>query len=243
MIKVTFIAHSGFMVELEQNILIFDYYKGDIPRIKTKKAIYVFASHAHYDHYVRDIYRYNELSLDVTFVLSDDIPREEVEVSKQYGVLEEQVKFLEPDIKCTIGNCKILTLKSTDEGVAFLVTCEDKVIYHAGDLNWWHWEEESEIFNAMMKKKYQTELNKISSQMINIAFVPLDPRLGDAYLYGIDYFMRHTNTNYVVPMHCWEQYDICDQLMQEDTARDYKEHVIPITHVNQTFVLETVSCT
>ena len=29
--KVTFIEHSGFMVEMEQNVLLFDYYQGEIP--------------------------------------------------------------------------------------------------------------------------------------------------------------------------------------------------------------------
>ena len=27
--KVTFIEHSGFMVEMEQNVLLFDYYQGE----------------------------------------------------------------------------------------------------------------------------------------------------------------------------------------------------------------------
>ena len=31
--KVTFIEHSGFMVEMEQNVLLFDYYQGEIPHL------------------------------------------------------------------------------------------------------------------------------------------------------------------------------------------------------------------
>ncbi len=34
---------------------------------------------------------------------------------------------------------EIRTLRSTDEGVAFVVHYAGKTIYHAGDLNWWHW--------------------------------------------------------------------------------------------------------
>ena len=53
------------------------------------------------------------------------------------------------------------TLRTTDEGVAFLVTCKDKRIYHAGDLNWWHWEEESIDYNRQMRKDYQREIRKL----------------------------------------------------------------------------------
>lgn len=34
---------------------------------------------------------------------------------------------------------------STDEGVAFLVTAEGRTVFHAGDLNWWHWEGEDPV--------------------------------------------------------------------------------------------------
>lgn len=44
--KVIFIDHSGFLVELEKCVLLFDYYKGEIPKIEGKKW-YVFASHFH----------------------------------------------------------------------------------------------------------------------------------------------------------------------------------------------------
>ena len=44
---------------------------------------------------------------------------------------------------------EIRTLRSTDEGVAFVVHYAGKTIYHAGDLNWWHWEGEPD------EKKYR----------------------------------------------------------------------------------------
>ena len=50
--KVTFIEHSGFMVEMEQNVLLFDYYQGEIPSFDGSKTLYVFASHSHADHYL-----------------------------------------------------------------------------------------------------------------------------------------------------------------------------------------------
>ena len=41
--KVTFIEHSGFMVEMEQNVLLFDYYQGEIPSFDGSKTLYVLS--------------------------------------------------------------------------------------------------------------------------------------------------------------------------------------------------------
>ena len=32
---------------------------------------------------------------------------------------------------------------STDIGISFLVKVDGLTIFHAGDLNWWHWKEDS----------------------------------------------------------------------------------------------------
>ena len=37
---------------------------------------------------------------------------------------------------------------------------------------------------------------------------PLDPRLEDAYCYGMNYFLENSHAEHVFPMHFWEQYDI-----------------------------------
>ena len=41
--KVTFIEHSGFCVELEKTVLIFDYYKGNSGDAKRKKFMFFFS--------------------------------------------------------------------------------------------------------------------------------------------------------------------------------------------------------
>ena len=39
---------------------------------------------------------------------------------------------------------------SPDEGVAWMVTVNGQSIFHAGDLNWWHWAEEDLAWNRNM---------------------------------------------------------------------------------------------
>ncbi len=71
----------------------------------------------------------------------------------------------------------IQTLKSTDAGVAFVVQTEDVHLYHAGDLNWWAWPDDTPEEAAGMKQAYWAQLDKLRGQHFDLAFVPLDPRL------------------------------------------------------------------
>ena len=52
--KVTYLYHSGFAVELEKHIFVFDYMKGKLPDWDGRKEIIFFASHKHPDHFVMD---------------------------------------------------------------------------------------------------------------------------------------------------------------------------------------------
>ena len=45
--KVTYLYHSGFAIEDEQALYVFDYYKGELPVIAKEKQMYVFVSHRH----------------------------------------------------------------------------------------------------------------------------------------------------------------------------------------------------
>ena len=56
--------------------------------------------------------------------------------------LSNNTVFVKPNQSIIVDNLKIKTLKSTDLGVAFIVKSENKLFYHAGDLNYWHWEGE-----------------------------------------------------------------------------------------------------
>ena len=45
--QVTYIDHSGFMVESGSCYYIFDYYKGELPNLDKDKEVIVFCSHFH----------------------------------------------------------------------------------------------------------------------------------------------------------------------------------------------------
>ena len=57
MIKVTYLDHSAFLVELTHHVLLFDHAAITPPSIPAGKSLYVFASHAHSDHYAPAIFQ------------------------------------------------------------------------------------------------------------------------------------------------------------------------------------------
>ena len=144
MIKVTYLGHSGFLAELEDVCLLFDYYKGELPEMDPDQKMAVFVSHSHYDHYRKDIFRLRDRFGQIRFILSDDVPAAE----------EEDVIFVRPNECREVLGLDITTLRSNDEGVAFLVKYKNRTIYHAGDLNWWHWEGEPDAYNTKMRRSY-----------------------------------------------------------------------------------------
>lgn len=228
--KVIYLDHSGFVVDVGEKMLVFDYYKGELPARAVDRKLYIFSSHAHYDHFQKKIFDWAK-EYDATYILSDDIKVSAAE-SRQ---AKEKVHRIGPRQTLHVDGLSIQTLRSTDEGVAFLVKADERSIYHAGDLNWWHWEEESRAYNEMMKRNYQYEIGKIEGQAIDVAFVPLDPRQEKQYYWGMDYFMKHTDTKVVFPMHMWGRYEVYDWLMDEPEAVSYKDRVMRITQAPQEF--------
>ena len=229
--KVTYVYHSCFVVELTHIVLIFDYFKGELPPIPEEKPILMFASHKHHDHFSLDVFGQFPERKNVSYVLSNDI-----RLSKNYfqshqisDKVMERVKKVGKNQTYTFdieGNVvEVETFTSTDEGVAYLIKAEGKTIYHAGDLNWWTWIGESEQEYAEMTHKYKEEIAKLSNRKIDLAMVVLDPRQEERYDWGFDYFMKNTKTEQVIPMHCWEKYEVMQRFLGEEKAREYANRV------------------
>lgn len=237
-IKITYIKHSSFSVEMEDRILIFDYYKGKLPMFSKGKKIYIFSSHIHYDHYNACIFAISDMYEDVTYILSDDIIVKEKEISgHKIGKNIDKLYFVKPNETIFMDDLSISTLKSTDEGVAFIINVNDISIYHAGDLNWWHWNGEPEEWNKNMEKAYKAEIEKIKGQSFKLAFVPLDGRLEDKYALGLDYFVKNTQSDYVFPMHCFGNYSVMKQLKEASFASDYIHSIMLTNEEGQNWIL------
>lgn len=227
--KITHLYHSGFCVELEEAVLIFDYERGNLP-IKPeegKRPVYIFASHVHPDHFHFRIFSFGG---QIRYVLSHDIKKK---YNRNYfmkkGVSEQQydrICFLKAHEEYEIDGLRIRTLDSTDCGVAFLVNAFGKTIYHAGDLNWWSWEGESEADELAMERKFKQEIESLSGITIDAAFLTLDGRQEERFYLGFDYFMRHTDTRLAYPMHYWNDASVVDRLLSLPQSEPYRERIV-----------------
>jgi len=228
--KITYIEHSCFSVELKNVILLFDYFKGELPTFDEEKIIYVFSSHNHHDHFDISIFQLLKKYPNVKYILSKDIKRK---FGRKFfntnGVNEEiyeNIEFIGSNQIIETLNLKIETLNSTDEGVAFIVTVDDKTIYHAGDLNLWAWNHKSEDNNQKMKKEYEIEIAKIKNRHFDAAFVVLDPRQEGLFYLGFDYFMKNTHTDKVYPMHFWNDSSVIGRLKAMNCSEKYRDKII-----------------
>ena len=220
--KVTHLYHSGCLIELNQHLLLFDYYQGEL-HLNKNKPLYIFVSHRHFDHYNPDIFKIDHPN--ITYILSTTL-RHKYEA--HYVDVNETYKF---------DDVQVETLISTDEGCAFIVEVENKHIYFAGDLNWWHWDEENQTSNDYQKTTYQQQINLIN-RPIDIAFVIADKRQEEHYLLGLQYFMEHVQAKYIFPIHFFGDYTISEQLKNESLNNPYQTIIMDIQHENQEFIIE-----
>lgn len=235
--KITYIHHSSFLVELKQVLLLFDYVGGPLPSLAADKTLIVFASHRHGDHFSPAIFDLAVQHPRIFYVLSDDIWQNRVP-QKMHGCTE----FIDPGEILELaeyGSLRVTAFKSTDEGVAYMVECEGHTIYHAGDLNDWRWNGETKAWNNNMHANYMRELEQIRNGGFHpdVAFVPLDGRLEEWFYLGLHEYMEQVGAEMVFPMHFWEDYSVIGRLKELPAALEYRDKVADIEKEGQEFLL------
>lgn len=234
---VYYLYHSGFAVATEHHILVFDYYRDCPSQCSTTieqildraqgKQVVVFVSHAHHDHYNPIIWEWRAKCADIRYVVSAD-------VSVPIG--SDDVTVMQAHRKASVGALNIATYASTDAGVAFWVEADGYSIFHAGDLNWWHWEGEPDEDNSAMAKQYAHEIDCMPSS-VDIAFVPVDPRLEQAFALGLTYFMSRVEARLIFPMHFANDYSVFAWL-KRDLSADALSRIAEITPSPLPFYLD-----
>ena len=215
--KVTYLNHSGVLVEFKDHYCIFDYYRGELPSLNKKKDVIVFCSHSHNDHYNPLIFDLlNQRGMRYQAVLANDI-------SDENRLSKIKHSFVKPD-ECYQfdGGIQVETLLSNDSGVAFIVITDEGMIYHGGDLNDWYWEGEPEEENRELRTIYHTEIGKIKGRHFDVAFVPLDPRLEAHYADGLLYFLENVDCDAVFPIHYWGEPAVIQRFIVEYPQYQYR---------------------
>jgi len=201
-LEIVYLLNSGFMIRDNQTLLVFDDYDDPakiVDRAVTKgnfEYLYIFASHAHFDHFDTHIRAYAD---QVTrYIFSSDIKR-----TKRVKIFPaDNITFIKKYSEWRDENIKVWTYDSTDVGVSFLVETDSGArIFHAGDFNWWHWENDTDENKNLAKKVFDKQLKRMKGLEVDVAFFPVDGRLGNSQEFGITEFARNTEAKSLVAMH------------------------------------------
>ena len=231
-ITITYYHHSGFSAAVNNRLLVFDYWRGEHGEVPEEKAItaevlaqyekvYVLLSHEHQDHFDEIVYEWRKLpGVDVTYIVAYDMP------------VAKRGKRMAPGDTLTFDGMTVTAYESTDLGVSFLVKVDGMSIFHAGDLNFWHWRDESttrEIAEA--EEEFQRAVEPIRQENIDVAFFPVDPRQGQMYDAGANYFIMSVKPRLLIPMHYWGRADLANEFARRSRSR--QTEILPMTRVGE----------
>jgi L-ascorbate metabolism protein UlaG (beta-lactamase superfamily) len=205
--KIKYVHHSGFIVEDNTCTIMIDCcgltkkhakFRDANEAVDAVRPLYILASHVHGDHFDPNILSFGGprtkciLSADIrgrvpqrkdiVFLAKGDVYRDETVTIKAYG--------------------------STDEGVSFYIEAGGRKLFHAGDLNNWHWNEEETPQDAAKNERFfLEELALIAREVpaLDAAMFPVDPRLGKDYTRGAEQFLDSVKTGLFIPMHFWDK--------------------------------------
>lgn len=209
--RLTYIYHSGFAIEAEGYSLLMDYYKdtssvagkGFVHEVLLRKPgpLYVLVSHFHPDHFNPEVLDWKAEKEDIHYIFSKDL-------LKHRRAKAGEALFLKKGETYADAHIALKAFGSTDVGVSFLIEAGGKVIFHAGDLNNWHWKDESTPAEAAgAEKNYLRELEALAADTdrLDLALFPVDPRIGTDFMRGAEQFVDRIPTDLFVPMHFWER--------------------------------------
>ena len=193
------LSHSGFILEDDNNFLVFD---PIIPfDVNDKfKSLYIFISHSHKDHFEPSVLKKYFNLPNVYFILSKDTSPK---IAKNKI---DNIYILDNYKNIRINHIDVSTYGSTDKGNSYLISFKGKNYFHSGDLNWWHWKRMNSEELHIEESIYKKEIDLLKGKTIDFAFIPVDPRLEEFTYLSINYFIETLEPKYAIPMHVFGQY-------------------------------------
>jgi L-ascorbate metabolism protein UlaG (beta-lactamase superfamily) len=188
---VWYLGHSGWAVQTENHLLVFDYWEyrerapedglsagfinpSELANLKTR----VFVSHRHGDHYDPVILEWKKDAADVKYIFGWSPDRLSPDLT--FGTDRQSV---------TLDGMKISNVHHSFDGLpesAFLVSVDGLLIYHAGDHG---------HSKGAENPSYKSNIDYLASlnDRIDLAFLPM--------FGGTDYAIDKLAPRVVVPMH------------------------------------------
>ncbi len=210
--EIIYLCHSGFAILCEEATLVFDFFRDTREEdrgilhdelLKRPGRFYVFSSHFHEDHFHPSVLTWKAVRPDIVYIFSKDILR-------RRRVHKDVAHWLKKGDVFRDDYLLVKAFGSTDAGISFYIEVEGKRIFHAGDLNNWHWMDECapEVWQKY-EKNFLAELSQIKKSVseLDVAMFPVDPRLGKEYMRGAKQWVENIVPDVFVPMHFAPEYD------------------------------------
>ena len=133
--KITYLDHSGFMIETSDALLVFDYYRDPAHEvIKTLRhnpelPVIFFISHNHRDHFNHEIFHLGQNHKRLYVISNDVFDREDN--------LDVSVSWISPgdSLENLPGDISVKAYGTTGKGCSFAVTtAAGRHIFHGGEL-------------------------------------------------------------------------------------------------------------
>lgn len=194
-----YLHNSGWAIKTKNHLLIFDYIgEGHPAPVKTlagglvntdeikHQRVVVFVTHEHGDHYSDQIFEWEKSVRDITYVFGWPVAKEGTYIK------------LSPGERRNVGALEVQTIKSTDQGVGFLVRVDGLTIFHAGDHARW---------DARSQALYEQEIDRIAqgAASLDLAFIPIATGLRcqptESIAEGAYYAIEKLKPKAVFPMH------------------------------------------
>ena len=198
---VTYLLNSGFLVRVDDVLLVFDAFDDPAGVLDQELAkdnfthLYFFASHAHFDHFNPMIARYADKVQ--RYLLSEDIRR----TPGAARIPADQISWIDLYDAWQDDRITVTSFSSTDEGTSFLVETNAKRIFHAGDFNWWDWTGETDENRKLAENGFRKQIKRLAGLSFDLAFFPVDGRLGPSMERGAKVFCAETHPKTLVSMH------------------------------------------
>lgn len=239
---ITYVYHSCAAIEFKDFSVIIDYYKDAFEEdtgwvhdylLKKETPLYVLCTHSHQDHLNMEVLTWDKEKPNITYIFSNEIK----ETLADEQLEDEKIHYLKKLESYQDDTISVKAFGSTDAGGSFYIEHKEAKIFHAGDLNNWHWNEEVSKEEALLfENHYICELELLSEEVkeVDVAMFPLDPRLGKDFMRGGKQFIMKVKTANFLPLHFGDNYERikefkpfaikfnCNLLEPEHTAHSFK---------------------
>lgn len=200
--ELSYLLNSGFMVKDGKTLLVFDDYEDPAGVVDAAydqgdfDKLYIFVTHAHFDHFGTHIRAYAQKA--TRYVFSSDLRH-----TKRVKIFPtNKITYMKRYSEWRDDTIKVWTYDSTDVGISFLVEFPSgRRVYHAGDFNWWQWDDDTPENNALAAKVFRRQIKRMTGMDADVAFFPVDGRLGKSQELGAIEFAARTRAKSFVAMH------------------------------------------